>query len=125
MSPGNGLHMPVEVAGITLKNPFMVASGPTAKSVEQLVRAEECGWAGVSLKLCFDPFPYINKEPRYGYWEDRGILSFSAEKRISIEEDYERRDWAKSLDTTEDKLREAVQAVGTSADKVREYLRGK
>ncbi len=89
MSPGNGLHMPVEVAGITLKNPFMVASGPTAKSVEQLVRAEECGWAGVSLKLCFDPFPYINKEPRYGYWENRGILSFSAEKRISIEEGLE------------------------------------
>lgn len=46
-------------------------------------------------------------------------------QRISVEEDYERRDWAKSLGTTEDKLREAVQAVGNSADKVREYLRGK
>lgn len=46
-------------------------------------------------------------------------------QRISIEEDYERRDWAKSLGTTEDKLREAVQAVGNSADKVREYLGGK
>jgi NADPH-dependent glutamate synthase beta subunit-like oxidoreductase/dihydroorotate dehydrogenase len=81
--------MPVEVAGLTFKNPFMVASGPTTKTVEQLVRAEETGWAGVSLKLCFDPFPYINKEPRYGYWEDRGILAFSAEKRISIEEGLE------------------------------------
>lgn len=46
-------------------------------------------------------------------------------QRISIEEDYERRDWATSLGTTEDKLRDAVQAVGNSADKVREYLRGK
>lgn len=44
-------------------------------------------------------------------------------KLISLEEDYERRDWAKSLGTTEDQLREAVKAVGNSADKVREYLR--
>lgn len=43
-------------------------------------------------------------------------------QRISIEQEYERRDWAKSLGTTEEKLREAVQAVGNSADKVREYL---
>jgi hypothetical protein len=45
-------------------------------------------------------------------------------KLISLEQDYERRDWAKSLGTTEDKLRKAVQAVGSSADKVREYLKG-
>ena len=89
MSQDNGLAMPVTVGGLTLKNPFMVASGPTTKTVEQLVRAEECGWAGACLKLCFDPFPYINKEPRYGYWEDEGILAFSAEKRISIEEGLE------------------------------------
>ncbi len=85
----DGVYMPVKVAGLTFKNPFLVASGPTTKTVEQLVKAEECGWAGASLKLCFDPFPYINKEPRYGYWEDRGILAFSAEKRISIEEGLE------------------------------------
>ena len=45
-------------------------------------------------------------------------------QRISIEQDYERRDWAKSTGTTEHKLNEAVQAVGTYADKAREYLRG-
>jgi NADPH-dependent glutamate synthase beta subunit-like oxidoreductase/dihydroorotate dehydrogenase len=78
--------LPVTVAGLTFRNPFLVASGPTTKTVEQLVRAEETGWGGASLKLCFDPYPYINKEPRYGYWEDRGILSFSAEKRISLVE---------------------------------------
>lgn len=46
----------------------------------------------------------------------------SDRQRISIEQDYERRDWARSLGTTEEKLREAVQAVGNSAGKVREYL---
>lgn len=43
-------------------------------------------------------------------------------KLISLTEDYERRDWAKSLGCTEDQLAKAVAAVGNSADKVREYL---
>lgn len=43
---------------------------------------------------------------------------------ISLTEDYEVRDWCKNLNTTEDKLRAAVKAVGNSADKVRAYLKG-
>ena len=46
-------------------------------------------------------------------------------KLISLKEDYELRDWSKSLNTTPEKLKEAVAAVGDSADKVREYLKGK
>lgn len=41
---------------------------------------------------------------------------------INVNEPYELRDWSNSLGVTEDQLREAVAAVGTSADKVREYL---
>jgi len=89
MSQDSGLRMPVKIGDLTIKNPFLVASGPTTKTVDQLLKAEECGWAGASLKLCFDPYPYINKEPRYRYWQDRGILAFSAEKRLSIEEGLE------------------------------------
>lgn len=43
-------------------------------------------------------------------------------KLISLTEDYEVRDWCQSLNTTPEKLRAAVAAVGNSADKVREYL---
>jgi len=43
--------------------------------------------------------------------------------RISLSEHYEVRDWAKSFGVSEERLREAVQAVGNSADKVREYLK--
>ena len=43
--------------------------------------------------------------------------------RISLSEDYEVRDWAESFGVSEDRLREAVQAVGNSAEKVREYLK--
>jgi hypothetical protein len=46
-------------------------------------------------------------------------------ERINVHQDYELRDWAKSLNTTPDRLKEAVQAVGDRADKVREYLREK
>lgn len=43
-------------------------------------------------------------------------------ERINVHEDYELRDWSRSLHTTPEKLKEAVQAVGDRADKVREYL---
>jgi hypothetical protein len=46
-------------------------------------------------------------------------------KRINVHEDYELRDWAKSLNTSPERVKEAVQAVGDRADKVREYLRDK
>ena len=56
----------VTIGGVTFKNPFYVASGPTTKSVRQLVRIEETGWAAASIKLTIDPAPYINRLPRYG-----------------------------------------------------------
>jgi hypothetical protein len=46
-------------------------------------------------------------------------------KLISLEQDYEVRDWTQSLGCTEDELRAAVKAVGNSAEKVREYLQKK
>ena len=42
---------------------------------------------------------------------------------ISIEQEYERRRWAKSLGVSELELRVAVRAVGPSAYRVKEYLR--
>lgn len=46
-------------------------------------------------------------------------------ERINIHEDYEVRDWAKSLGITPERLKEAVQAVGDRAEKVREFLKKK
>ena len=43
--------------------------------------------------------------------------------RINMNEDYEVRDWSESLGVTREELQEAVNAVGNSADKVREYLK--
>lgn len=43
-------------------------------------------------------------------------------ERISLQEDYEVRDWSRSLDCSEADLREAVAEVGLSAESVRAYL---
>ena len=41
---------------------------------------------------------------------------------VSLEQNYEVRDWMKSFGCSEEELRAAVKAVGNSADKVREHL---
>jgi NADPH-dependent glutamate synthase beta subunit-like oxidoreductase/dihydroorotate dehydrogenase len=79
-------YLPVKVGGLTFRNPFYVGSGPTTKSIDHLIKAAENGWAGASIKLTFDPEPYVSLEPRYGWFDDQGFLSFSAETRLTVEE---------------------------------------
>ena len=43
--------------------------------------------------------------------------------RINLNQEYERRDWAKALGVTEEELRNAVHNTGDRADKVHEYLK--
>ena len=82
----NEMRMPMAVGGVTFRNPFYVGSGPTSKSIEHLVKADATGWAGASIKLTFDPAPYVSLDPRYGWFGDQGFLSFSAESRLGVEE---------------------------------------
>ncbi|HLA38882.1 MAG TPA: hypothetical protein VJ417_02745, partial [Candidatus Glassbacteria bacterium] len=84
--PDLDFDLPVEVAGVRFRNPFFVSSGPTTSMLQQLVKAAECGFAGASVKLTFDPPPYINRRPRYGWDEEQHLLYFSAEKRITLDE---------------------------------------
>ena len=79
-------RLAVTVGGVTFKNPFFLASGPTTHSADQLERGCEEGWAGASIKLTFDPAPYINREPRYTYYDPAGLLAFTAEKRINLDQ---------------------------------------
>ena len=78
--------MPVEAAGVKFRNPFVVASGPTTMLISQLKRAAEAGWGGASCKLTFDPPPYINRRPRYGWDRGQHLLYFTAEKRLDFDE---------------------------------------
>lgn len=57
--------------------------------------------------------------------DDKSKVGGPDRTRIGLGEDYEIRDWTASLGVSEAELREAVDAVGNSADKVREYLKGR
>jgi hypothetical protein len=54
--------------------------------------------------------------------DDKSKAQGQDRERINVNQKYELRDWAKSLNTTPERVKEAVQAVGDRADKVREYL---
>ena len=79
-------YLPVTLGGIELRNPFIVASGPTAKRVEQLEVAEKLGWAAVSIKQTFNPAPYINYQPRYRWLKKEKLHTFTAEYRLDMEQ---------------------------------------
>jgi hypothetical protein len=44
-------------------------------------------------------------------------------KRIDVNQDYELQDWAKKFGVSKEQLKEAVGAVGDSAEKVKAHLR--
>jgi hypothetical protein len=46
-------------------------------------------------------------------------------QRINVNQDHELRDWSKKFGVTPEQLKEAVQAVGDRAEKVRQHLRGR
>jgi dihydroorotate dehydrogenase/Pyruvate/2-oxoacid:ferredoxin oxidoreductase delta subunit len=78
-------YMPMKIGDVELRNPFIVASGPTAKRVDQLELAEKCGWAAASIKQTFNPYPYINYEPRYRWLKKEKLHVFTAEFRLDME----------------------------------------
>lgn len=55
--------------------------------------------------------------------DDRQEVGAPDRSRISLAEDYEVRDWTATLGVSEQELREAVDAVGNSADAVRAFLK--
>jgi hypothetical protein len=57
--------------------------------------------------------------------DDKTKVGGQDRERVNVNEDYELRDWAKSMNTTPERIKEAVQAVGDRAEKVREYLGGR
>jgi len=55
--------------------------------------------------------------------DDKNQVGAADRSRISLSEDYEVRGWTASRGVSEQELREAVDAVGNSADAVRAYLK--
>ena len=54
--------------------------------------------------------------------DDKSKTGGQDRSRINVNEDYELRDWAKRLEVSPEKLKEAVNKVGPMADDVRKEL---
>jgi hypothetical protein len=70
--------------------------------------------------LFYDDFIDIEQESFMS--DDKTKRGGQDRERINVNEDYELRDWARSLNTTPERIKEAVQAVGDRAENVREFL---
>jgi len=56
--------------------------------------------------------------------DDKAHTGTPDRDRINLNEDYEVRYWTRELGVSAERLREAVEAVGSSADAVRRHLGG-
>ncbi len=79
-------YLPVKIGKVELRNPFIVASGPTVKTIEQLELAEKYGWGAAAIKQTFNPAPYLNYQPRYRWLKKERLHVFTAEYRLSMEQ---------------------------------------
>jgi dihydroorotate dehydrogenase/Pyruvate/2-oxoacid:ferredoxin oxidoreductase delta subunit len=77
--------LPVSIGGVTLRNPFVVGSGPTVKNLEQIDLIERCGWGAASTKQTYNPRPYISYDPRYRWLKKEKLHIFTAEYRLDMD----------------------------------------
>jgi dihydroorotate dehydrogenase/NAD-dependent dihydropyrimidine dehydrogenase PreA subunit len=77
----------LEFAGVTLKNPIVIASGPLTSSLDLLKKAEDYGAAGASLKLTFDKVPFPGKLRSHSI-PGEGLL-FGIDRRLNRDEGLE------------------------------------
>jgi hypothetical protein len=54
---------------------------------------------------------------------DGAVMDVMAEVRVTLETDWDRRNWMKWLGCTEDELKLAVETMGPDPDNVRRFLR--
>jgi dihydroorotate dehydrogenase/Pyruvate/2-oxoacid:ferredoxin oxidoreductase delta subunit len=85
MAKDDLFYLPVKIGKVELRNPFVVASGPTSKRMDQLELAERSGWGAASIKQTFNPAPYINYQPRYRWLKKEKLHTFTAEYRLDME----------------------------------------
>lgn len=83
----------MKFAGMNLKNPIIIASGPTTAKIEQLEAAERFGAAGVSIKHVMTRQTYQGKLRCYSAPEN--VMVFPSDKRLTLDEGLKLIDLAK------------------------------
>ncbi|MFO0833365.1 MAG: NAD-dependent dihydropyrimidine dehydrogenase subunit PreA [Phycisphaerales bacterium] len=63
------IDLSVQVDGLRLANPFIIASGPPSTNANVIARAFDEGWGGVVCKtIVLDSTKIVNVSPRYARW---------------------------------------------------------
>ncbi|MGE5506941.1 MAG: 4Fe-4S binding protein [Chitinophagales bacterium] len=83
----NLFNKEIQYAGLTLKNPFVVASGPPGATVQRLKACEDNGAGGVSIKLTFTKQPFYGKLRMYSVPGEASIVCH--DRRLDMEEGFE------------------------------------
>lgn len=77
----------IKYAGLTLKNPFVVASGPPGATIDRLIACEDYGAAGVSVKLTFIKQPFYGRLRMYSVPGEASIVCH--DRRLDLDEGLE------------------------------------
>ena len=78
------VDLSVDIGGLKLKNPVIIASGPLTARIDRLKKAEENGAAAVSLKHSLLKQQFIAK-PRWYVEKNLGII-VSGDPRLTVED---------------------------------------
>lgn len=76
-------NLRVNLAGLELKNPFIIASSPLTAKIDRIKKAEEGGAAAVSIKHTMLKQQFIAR-PRWYVEKNEGIIS-SGDPRLEVE----------------------------------------
>ncbi|HBE05932.1 MAG TPA: hypothetical protein DCY85_05530, partial [Firmicutes bacterium] len=74
----------MKFAGLEMKNPIVIASGPVTATIDQLKEAEKNGAAAVSIKQVMTRQSFRGNLRAYSVPEE--VIIFPIDKRLDVEE---------------------------------------
>lgn len=110
----------VQVNGLTLPNPFVIASGPPGTNANVIAKAFDEGWGGVVCKtVCLEADKIINVAPRYARMRAQGSKEVIGWENIELISDRPIEVWEEEFK----KLKDAYPDRVLIASVMEEYSR--
>lgn len=99
----------VKVNGLSLPNPFMIASGPPGTNANVIAKAYDEGWGGVVCKtVCLEAEKIINVAPRYARMRAQGTREVIGWENIELISDRSIEVWEDEFKRLKDAFPERV-----------------
>jgi dihydroorotate dehydrogenase subfamily 1 len=99
----------VQVNGLSLPNPFVIASGPPGTNANVIAKAFDEGWGGVVCKtVCLEAEKIINVAPRYARMRAQGSREVIGWENIELISDRSIEVWENEFKRLKDKYPDRV-----------------